>query len=28
VMGLVKAIQEKVWAKNEIHLETEVQIWP
>jgi UDP-N-acetylmuramate dehydrogenase len=28
VMGLVKSIQDKVWAKNEIHLETEVQIWP
>jgi UDP-N-acetylmuramate dehydrogenase len=28
VMALVKLIQEKVWAKNEIHLETEVKIWP
>jgi len=28
VMNLVKTIQDKVWAKNEIHLETEVQIWP
>ena len=28
VMKLVKIIQEKVWAKNEIHLESEVKIWP
>jgi UDP-N-acetylmuramate dehydrogenase len=28
VMNLVKTIQDKVWAKNEIHLETEVQVWP
>ena len=28
VMALVKLIQEKVWQKNEIHLETEVKIWP
>ena len=27
VMRLVKLIQEKVWEKNEIHLETEVKIW-
>jgi UDP-N-acetylmuramate dehydrogenase len=28
VMRLVKTIQEKVWQKNEIHLESEVKIWP
>jgi UDP-N-acetylmuramate dehydrogenase len=28
VMKLVKIIQEKVWEKNEIHLESEVKIWP
>jgi UDP-N-acetylmuramate dehydrogenase len=28
VMKLVKIIREKVYDKNEIHLETEVQIWP
>lgn len=28
VLKLVKIIQEKVWAKNEIHLESEVRIWP
>ena len=28
VMKLVKIIREKVFDKNEIHLETEVQIWP
>ncbi len=28
VLKLVKIIQEKVWAKNEIHLESEVKIWP
>ncbi len=28
VMKLVKIIREKVFEKNEIHLESEVQIWP
>jgi UDP-N-acetylmuramate dehydrogenase len=28
VMRLVKIIREKVFEKNEIHLESEVQIWP
>lgn len=28
VMKLVKLIREKVWDKNQIHLESEVQIWP
>ena len=28
VMRLVKIIREKVWDKNQIHLESEVQIWP
>jgi len=28
VMKLVKIIREKVFDKNEIHLETEVQVWP
>jgi len=28
VMKLVKIIREKVFDKNEIHLESEVQIWP
>jgi len=28
VMKLVKIIREKVYEKNEIHLESEVQIWP
>jgi UDP-N-acetylmuramate dehydrogenase len=28
VMRLVKIIQEKVWEKNQIHLESEVKIWP
>ena len=28
VMTLVKVIREKVWEKNEIHLESEVKIWP
>jgi UDP-N-acetylmuramate dehydrogenase len=28
VMSLVKLIREKVFEKNEIHLESEVQIWP
>jgi UDP-N-acetylmuramate dehydrogenase len=28
VMKLVKLIREKVYEKNEIHLESEVQIWP
>jgi UDP-N-acetylmuramate dehydrogenase len=28
VMNLVKTIREKVWEKNQIHLESEVQIWP
>jgi UDP-N-acetylmuramate dehydrogenase len=28
VLKLVKIIQEKVWEKNEIHLESEVKIWP
>jgi UDP-N-acetylmuramate dehydrogenase len=28
VMKLVKLIREKVFEKNEIHLESEVQIWP
>jgi UDP-N-acetylmuramate dehydrogenase len=27
VMRLVKLIREKVWEKNQIHLESEVQIW-
>jgi UDP-N-acetylmuramate dehydrogenase len=27
VLGLVKLIREKVWEKNQIHLESEVQIW-
>ena len=27
VMKLVKLIREKVWEKNQIHLESEVQIW-
>jgi UDP-N-acetylmuramate dehydrogenase len=27
VMELVKLIREKVWEKNQIHLESEVQIW-
>jgi UDP-N-acetylmuramate dehydrogenase len=28
VMGLVKLIREKVWEKNQIHLESEVKVWP
>jgi UDP-N-acetylmuramate dehydrogenase len=28
IMKLVKIIREKVFDRNEIHLETEVQIWP
>lgn len=28
VMKLVKLIREKVWDKNQLHLESEVQIWP
>jgi UDP-N-acetylmuramate dehydrogenase len=28
VMKLVKIIREKVWDKHQIHLESEVQIWP
>jgi UDP-N-acetylmuramate dehydrogenase len=28
VMKLVKIIREKVWEKNQIHLESEVKIWP
>ena len=28
VLKLVALIREKVFAKNEIHLESEVQIWP
>ena len=28
VLKLVKIIREKVYEKNEIHLESEVQIWP
>jgi UDP-N-acetylmuramate dehydrogenase len=28
VMNLVKIIREKVWEKNQIHLESEVRIWP
>jgi UDP-N-acetylmuramate dehydrogenase len=28
VMRLVKIIREKIWEKNQIHLESEVQIWP
>ncbi len=28
VMRLVQIIREKVWEKNQIHLESEVQIWP
>jgi UDP-N-acetylmuramate dehydrogenase len=28
VMKLIKLIREKVWDKNQIHLESEVQIWP
>lgn len=28
VMRLVKIIREKVWEKNQIHLESEVKIWP
>jgi UDP-N-acetylmuramate dehydrogenase len=28
VMKLVKIIREKVWEKNQLHLESEVQIWP
>jgi UDP-N-acetylmuramate dehydrogenase len=28
VMKLVKIIREKVWDRSEIHLESEVQIWP
>jgi UDP-N-acetylmuramate dehydrogenase len=28
VMKLVKIIREKVWDKNQLHLESEVQIWP
>ena len=27
VMELVKVIREKVWEKNQIHLESEVQVW-
>jgi UDP-N-acetylmuramate dehydrogenase len=27
VLRLVKLIREKVWEKNEIHLESEVKIW-
>jgi UDP-N-acetylmuramate dehydrogenase len=27
VMELIKVIREKVWEKNQIHLESEVQIW-
>ena len=27
VLRLVKLIREKVWEKNQIHLESEVQIW-
>jgi UDP-N-acetylmuramate dehydrogenase len=28
VMRLVKIIREKVWEKNQIHLESEVKVWP
>jgi UDP-N-acetylmuramate dehydrogenase len=28
VMRLVKVIREKVWEKNQIHLESEVKVWP
>lgn len=28
VMQLVKVIREKVWEKNQIHLESEVKVWP
>jgi UDP-N-acetylmuramate dehydrogenase len=28
VMRLIRIIREKVWDKNQIHLESEVQIWP
>jgi UDP-N-acetylmuramate dehydrogenase len=28
VLKLIKLIKEKVWDKNEIHLESEVQMWP
>jgi UDP-N-acetylmuramate dehydrogenase len=28
VMRLVKIIRERIWEKNQIHLESEVQIWP
>src|ERR1700722_18819792 len=28
VMKLIKLIREKVWEKNQIHLESEVKIWP
>jgi UDP-N-acetylmuramate dehydrogenase len=28
VMKLIKIIREKVWEKNQIHLESEVRIWP
>jgi UDP-N-acetylmuramate dehydrogenase len=28
VMGTIKLIREKVFDRNQIHLETEVQIWP
>jgi UDP-N-acetylmuramate dehydrogenase len=28
VMNLVQMIREKVWEKNQIHLESEVRIWP
>jgi UDP-N-acetylmuramate dehydrogenase len=28
VMQLVRVIREKVWEKNQIHLESEVKVWP
>src|SRR5688500_14370754 len=28
VLKLIKIIREKVWEKNEIHLESEVRVWP
>jgi len=28
VMNLIKVIKEKVFERNQIELETEVQIWP
>ena len=28
ILTLVKIIKEKVWEKHQVHLESEVQIWP